>query len=63
MIRICSKKGLLLLLGSLMGTAGSIHAVSSEPLSLEQAELTLRALPLPSIVHELVGLPEFPRGA
>jgi hypothetical protein len=61
MIRNCCKKGLLLLLGCLC-TGNSIHAVAGEPLSLEQAELTLRALPLPSIVHELVGLPEFPRG-
>jgi hypothetical protein len=61
MIRNCCKKGLLLLLGSLC-TGSSIHAVAGEPLSPEQAELTLLALPLPSIVHELVGLPEFPRG-
>jgi hypothetical protein len=45
-----------------MCAAGSRHATAHEPLSPEQAELTLLALPLPPTVHELVGFPEFPRG-
>jgi len=45
-----------------MCTATSIQAVAGEPLSLAEAELTLRALPLPPVVHGLVGFPELPRG-
>jgi hypothetical protein len=62
MISNCCQKGPLLFLGTLMFTASSIHAVAGQPLSLEQAELTLLAVPLPPILHELVGLPEFARG-
>jgi soluble lytic murein transglycosylase-like protein len=52
----------MLLLGALMCPASSIPAAAGEPLSLEQAELTLRALPLPPAVQGLVGFPEFSRG-
>ena len=58
----CCNKGMLLLLGSLMCTTSPIQTVAGEPLSLEQAELKLLALPLPSVVHELVGLADLPRG-